>query len=65
MLAEKMIKAFKEESTTTPEGKEKVPSYIHRIVGFRSLDVEQGRMSSSEAFTVTFNGGFMTNLRLE
>ena len=64
MLADEMIKAFKE-STAAPKGKEKVPSYIHRMVGFRSLEVEQRRSTASYAITVTFDGGFMTNLRAE
>ena len=62
MLADEMIKALKE-STDAPKGKKKVPSYIHRMVGFRSLEAEQRRMTDSYAITVTFDGGLMTNLR--
>ena len=61
-MADKMIIVFKE-STDAPEGKEKVPPYIHNMVGFRSLEAEQRRMTASYAITVTFDGGFMTNLR--
>ena len=63
-MADKMIKVFKE-STDAPEGKEKVPPYIHNMVGFRSLEAEQRRMTASYAITITFDGGFMTNLRAE
>ena len=51
-----MIKALKE-STATPEGKGKVQLYIYMMVGFRSSGVKQGRMRSSYAITVTFDGG--------
>ena len=64
MLADKMVKTFKE-STVAPEEKEKVPSYIHSMAGFRWLEAEQRRMTASCAITVTFDGGLMTNLRAE
>ena len=64
MLADKIIKAFKE-STDAPEGKEKVPSYIHRMADFSSLEAEQRRSTASYAITVTFDGGFMTNMTVE
>ena len=50
-----MIKALKE--STAIEGKEKVQLYIYMMVGFRSSGVKQGRMRSSYAITVTFDGG--------
>ena len=46
MLADKIVKTFKD-STVAPEGKEKVPSYIHSIAGFRSLEAEKRRMTAS------------------
>ena len=64
MLADEMIKAFKD-TTDAPEGKETVPSYIHWMVDFSSLEAEQRRSTASYAITVTFDGGFMTNMRVE